>query len=146
MTTNKLDALIEWVREWPDEDQEELVAYASEIEARRAGPYHASPEELRILDEAMAAARAVRSRRTTKWKQSSQISTRMKVVFSRRALADLDEVLTYLTQRSTTVASSHGCAASNQAHRRPRTICTGGRTATGHPPLASRALSLRHLL
>ena len=57
MTTNKLDALIEWVREWPDEDQEELVAYASEIEARRAGPYHASPEELRILDEALAEAR-----------------------------------------------------------------------------------------
>jgi hypothetical protein len=57
MTTNKLDALIQWVGEWPDGDQEELVAYASEIEARRAGPYHASPEELRILDEAMAAAR-----------------------------------------------------------------------------------------
>jgi hypothetical protein len=40
---------------WPDEDQEELAQAALEIEARRHGVYHATPEELKAIDEALAA-------------------------------------------------------------------------------------------
>ncbi len=34
------------VANWPEEDQEELAQIALEIEARRHGVYHATPEEL----------------------------------------------------------------------------------------------------
>jgi hypothetical protein len=40
---------------WSEQDQEELAQVALEIEARRHGLYHASPEELRAIDEALAA-------------------------------------------------------------------------------------------
>jgi hypothetical protein len=42
---------------WSEQDQEELAQVALEIEARRHGVYRATPEELRALDEAMAAVR-----------------------------------------------------------------------------------------
>ena len=48
-TTRKL---LEQVESWPQEDQEELVEYAREIEARRTGVYRATQEELRTLDDA----------------------------------------------------------------------------------------------
>jgi hypothetical protein len=38
--------LFEPLESWPEKDQEELVEYAREIEARRTGEYHATPEEL----------------------------------------------------------------------------------------------------
>jgi predicted transcriptional regulator len=40
---------------WPEEDQEELAQIAIEIEARRHGVYHATPDELQAIDEALAA-------------------------------------------------------------------------------------------
>ena len=43
------------VASWPEEDQEELAQIALEIEARRHGVYHATPEELAAIDEALAA-------------------------------------------------------------------------------------------
>ena len=43
------------VANWPEEDQEELAQIALEIEARRHGLYHATPEELAAIDEALAA-------------------------------------------------------------------------------------------
>jgi hypothetical protein len=43
------------VEEWPEDDQDELAQLALEIEARRHGVYHATPEELRAIDEALAA-------------------------------------------------------------------------------------------
>jgi hypothetical protein len=49
-TTKKL---LEQVESWPAEDQEELAEYVREIEARRTGVYHASPEELVAIDEAL---------------------------------------------------------------------------------------------
>jgi len=49
-TTKKL---LEQVESWPQEDQAELIEYAREIEARRTGVYHASPEELAAIDEAL---------------------------------------------------------------------------------------------
>jgi hypothetical protein len=45
--------LLEQVETWPREDQEELAEYAREIAARRTGVYHASPEELQAIDEAL---------------------------------------------------------------------------------------------
>jgi hypothetical protein len=49
-TTKKL---LERVESWPAQDQEELVEYAREIEARRTGVYAATPEELVAIDEAL---------------------------------------------------------------------------------------------
>ena len=43
------------VANWPEEDQEELAQVALEIEARRHGVYHAPPQELVAIDEALAA-------------------------------------------------------------------------------------------
>ena len=43
------------VASWPEEDQEELAQVALEIEARRHGVYHATPEELAAIDQALAA-------------------------------------------------------------------------------------------
>jgi ParB-like chromosome segregation protein Spo0J len=43
------------VARWPEEDQDELAQVALEIEARRHGLYHATPEELEAIDEALAA-------------------------------------------------------------------------------------------
>jgi hypothetical protein len=44
--------LLESVASWPEEDQEELAEAARDIEARRSGVYHATPEELEAIDEA----------------------------------------------------------------------------------------------
>lgn len=49
-TTKKL---LERVESWPQEDQEELAEFMREIEARRTGSYHATPEELEAIDEAL---------------------------------------------------------------------------------------------
>ena len=45
-------SLLERVKSWPIEDQEELAEYARDIEARRSGSYQATPEELKAIDEA----------------------------------------------------------------------------------------------
>lgn len=44
--------LLEKIASWPVEDQEELLEHARDIEARRTGVYHATPEELAAIDEA----------------------------------------------------------------------------------------------
>jgi len=43
------------IERWSEEDQEELAQAALEIEARRHGVYHATPEQLKAIDEALAA-------------------------------------------------------------------------------------------
>ena len=43
------------VEHWPEDDQDELAHIALEIEARRRGVCHATPEELEAIDEALAA-------------------------------------------------------------------------------------------
>jgi predicted transcriptional regulator len=43
------------VADWPEDDQDELAQIAIEIEARRHGVYHATAEELKAIDEALAA-------------------------------------------------------------------------------------------
>jgi predicted transcriptional regulator len=50
-----LKKVIELAEGWSEKDQEELAQAALEIEARRGGVYHASEEELRAIDEALAA-------------------------------------------------------------------------------------------
>ena len=45
--------LLEQVESWPRQDQKELAEFAREIEARRTGVYHATPEELSAIDEAL---------------------------------------------------------------------------------------------
>jgi hypothetical protein len=44
--------LLEQIDSWPAEDRDELLEHAREIEARRTGVYHASPEELAAIDQA----------------------------------------------------------------------------------------------
>jgi len=48
----KVNDILQHVASWPEEDQEELAEVARDIEARRAGVYAATTEELRALDEA----------------------------------------------------------------------------------------------
>jgi hypothetical protein len=50
-----LRTMLARIEHWPEEDQEELAQIALEIEARRRGVYHATPEELQAIDEALAA-------------------------------------------------------------------------------------------
>ena len=49
MNKKQIDAVLENVRSWPCEDQQELVELAREIEARRTGTYTLSDEERRVL-------------------------------------------------------------------------------------------------
>ncbi len=48
----KLKDLFERAEEWPETDQEELVALAEKIENRQEEVYHATEEELLAIDEA----------------------------------------------------------------------------------------------
>ena len=59
MTKEQIDLVLESVRSWPQEDQEELADIAREIEARRTGVYVLSD------DEREAIAKARRSRYAT---------------------------------------------------------------------------------
>jgi hypothetical protein len=47
-------SMLSRVARWPEDDQDELAQIALEIEARRHGVYHATPEELQAIDEALA--------------------------------------------------------------------------------------------
>jgi ferric-dicitrate binding protein FerR (iron transport regulator) len=50
----KAAQLLERVSSWPEEDIEKLEEDARQIEAWRKGEYHATDEELRAIDEAIA--------------------------------------------------------------------------------------------
>jgi hypothetical protein len=49
--------LLEQVTSWPEEDQEELAAYAREIEARRTGVYRLSDDEREGIERGLKAMR-----------------------------------------------------------------------------------------
>ena len=53
MTIN-LKKVLARAESWSEQDQEELAQLALEIEARHHGVYHATPEELKDIDEALA--------------------------------------------------------------------------------------------
>jgi hypothetical protein len=48
----RLKELLERVEAWPETDQAELAEILELIETRHQGEYHATPEELQVLDEA----------------------------------------------------------------------------------------------
>jgi len=52
MTKEQINAVLEAVRSWPQEDQEELAELAREIEARRTGVYILSDDERAAIEEA----------------------------------------------------------------------------------------------
>ena len=53
--TISLRKMLARAESWSEQDQEELAQVALEIEARRHGVYHASGDELKAIDEALAA-------------------------------------------------------------------------------------------
>jgi hypothetical protein len=56
MATTDLKDLIERVQHWPETARDELLAVADQIESElKSGDYVASPEELEIIDSAVAA-------------------------------------------------------------------------------------------
>jgi hypothetical protein len=55
MTVAELKTLLERVRTWPEEAQNELVAVANQIESElRGNEYTATVDELRVIDAATA--------------------------------------------------------------------------------------------
>jgi hypothetical protein len=53
MTTKILKDILQRAEAWPEEAQEHLAEIAREIDAQLAGgAYHATPDELKALDEA----------------------------------------------------------------------------------------------
>jgi pyridoxal biosynthesis lyase PdxS len=69
MTKEQINAVLESVRAWPQEDQEELVEVAREIEARRQGVYILSDEERAALAEARAGGFASDEEAAAFWKR-----------------------------------------------------------------------------
>ena len=57
MTKEQIQAVLESVRLWPQEDQEELAELARAIEARRKGVYVMDDEERAAVEEALEQAR-----------------------------------------------------------------------------------------
>jgi len=57
MTKEQVYAVLESVRSWPQEDQEELAEIAREIEARRKGVYLMDDEERAAVREGLEQAR-----------------------------------------------------------------------------------------
>jgi predicted transcriptional regulator len=57
MTTKELEAVLRRVETWPHEDQEALVEYARELEARRTGVYRLTDEERVAIREGLEQAR-----------------------------------------------------------------------------------------
>jgi predicted transcriptional regulator len=53
MTKEQISSVLNSVRSWPQEDQEELVELAREIEARRTGIYVMNDEERAAVREGL---------------------------------------------------------------------------------------------
>jgi hypothetical protein len=56
MTKEQINAVLESVRTWPQEDQEELLEFARIIEARRMGTYVMTDQERLAVREGLAQA------------------------------------------------------------------------------------------
>jgi predicted transcriptional regulator len=57
MTKEQINAVLEGVRSWPAEDQEELIELAREIQARRTGVYVMTDEERAAVRDGLEQAR-----------------------------------------------------------------------------------------
>ncbi|MFL4969402.1 MAG: hypothetical protein ACJ8FU_20770 [Xanthobacteraceae bacterium] len=69
MTKEQINAVLEAVRSWPQEDQEELAELAREIEARRTGVYVLSEDERAAIEEAERSGVASEEEVQTFWKR-----------------------------------------------------------------------------
>ncbi|MEA2648982.1 MAG: hypothetical protein QOG61_1417 [Candidatus Binataceae bacterium] len=56
MKSKEFTALLERVDTWPEAAQQQLAAIGLEIEQDPSGTYHATAEELKAIDEGVAAA------------------------------------------------------------------------------------------
>ena len=54
MTKEQIDAVLERVRSWPAQDQDELVELARQIQARRSGVYAVTDDERAAIVHAQA--------------------------------------------------------------------------------------------
>jgi predicted transcriptional regulator len=57
MTKEQINSILDDIRSWPEEDQEELVEVAREILARRTGVYVMNDEEREAVGEGLEQAR-----------------------------------------------------------------------------------------
>ena len=57
MTAKELEDILRRVEAWPQEDQEALVEYAREVEARRTGIYRLTDEERFAVREGLEQAK-----------------------------------------------------------------------------------------
>ena len=57
MTKEQIAAVLESVHSWPQEDQEELIEVAREIEARRQGVYRPTEAERKGIERGLEAMR-----------------------------------------------------------------------------------------
>ena len=86
---NRLKDVLERVKTWPEFEQEELAEYAEAIESRHGGDYEATAEEL----EGIRRWRSYwRSEREGSCRCVQDVSSCMKVEYSKRAAADLRKV------------------------------------------------------
>ena len=88
MTREHIDSVLERVRSWPQEDQEELAELVREIEARRTGVYVLNDEER----EAIARTVCIRRGRASVLDAPRNC---MRVRYRPQALGDIDEIGRY---------------------------------------------------
>lgn len=69
MTKEQIDVVLEKVRSWPMEDQEELAEVVREIEARRTGVYVLSDEERAAIEDAERSGLATKEEVAAFWKR-----------------------------------------------------------------------------
>ena len=69
MTKEQIDVVLEKVRSWPREDQEELAEVVREIEARRTGVYVLSDEERAAIEDAERSGLATEEEVDALWKR-----------------------------------------------------------------------------
>lgn len=68
MTREQIEAVLENVRSWPAQDQEELAEAAREIEARRKGNYRMTEEERAAVAAAQRSPLVAEDEVETFWK------------------------------------------------------------------------------
>ena len=69
MIREQLNTVLEGVRSWPEEDQEELIEVAREIEARRKGVYVPTGDERAAIAEARKSAVVSDDEATAFWRR-----------------------------------------------------------------------------
>ncbi|HEY1632184.1 MAG TPA: hypothetical protein VGF56_12785 [Rhizomicrobium sp.] len=69
MTKEQFDLVFDTIRAWPDEDQEELLEAAREIEARHTGLYVLSDDEKAAIEKTLASPIASDDEVAALWKR-----------------------------------------------------------------------------